>query len=224
MQGVLGEAPIVDLQVLAPDRAVGISPPNTAGPVDVRIFTEESRSTIIGGYTYFDPAADFGGLWGDPLESAVNVTVIHGGNGSRIEEAAVLATSPGTGVTVNGLTNMNGQVTLSEEGLNRPLNVTAAKEGFEATTIEDIMVENVTIILFPNDGEGEPPEPIPLPILQGVVTGLDELPKPVNEAVVNVIVVETSHSSPYNRTRLPEPGPGGLLYEDGPFRHHGSSR
>ncbi|MEE2787837.1 MAG: carboxypeptidase-like regulatory domain-containing protein [Myxococcota bacterium] len=147
----------------------------------------------------------------------MNVTVIDGGSGARMPDAAVIALSTRSGVRVDGLTDMNGQTTLSEESLFHPLNVTAAKEGFEATTIEDIMVENVTIILFPNGGEGGPPEPIPLPTLAGTVTGLDELPKAIDDSSVNVIVVETSHTSPFNRTRLPDPGPGGLLYEDGPF-------
>ncbi|MEE2757852.1 MAG: IPT/TIG domain-containing protein [Myxococcota bacterium] len=213
----LGEIALEDYQVLNDTTILAVTPPNTPGPVDVIVSTDFSRSVLPGGFSYFEPAADFGGVWGNPIANTVNVTVIHGGNGQRMEDVAVVAVNEDTGFRIDGLTNDNGQLTLSDPDLSGPINVTAAKEGFEATTIEDIDVENVTIILFPNDGEGDPPPPVPAVTLRGIATGLDVLPKPVNEVYINVIVIETTHSSPYNRSRLPPPGPGGLLLEDGPF-------
>jgi hypothetical protein len=213
-----GGIPLVDVRVVDDGRIEARTPPNTAGPVDVHASTAFARATLPSGYTYFDPISRFGGVWGDPIRGAVNVTCIHAMTGMFLEEVAVMAISEENDTRVEGLTNAQGQVVLSEEGLRGPLNITAAKEGFEVTTVEDVDVQNVTIYLTPNTSEMGPPPPGVLPAtLRGTVTGLDLLPKPDRESVVNVIVIETTHSSPYNRSQLPPPGPGGLLFEDGPF-------
>ncbi|MCA9547589.1 MAG: IPT/TIG domain-containing protein [Myxococcales bacterium] len=217
MEVTLGGVALQDLQIVDETTAVGVTPPNTPGPVDVRAFTEFSRALIPAGYEYFDPINRFGGVWGDPVDGAVNVTVMNAASGQPEDEVAVLALSADGQVSLEGLTNARGQLTLSHPELRPPLTVTAAKEGFEVTSVEDVEVENVTIYLQPNDGEGEPPPGVPGATLRGTVSGLDLLPKPVNERYINVVVIETSHSTPYNRSRLPEPGPGGLLTEDGPY-------
>jgi hypothetical protein len=213
----LGGVLLQDVVIVDETRATGITPPNPPGAVDVKASTAFSRSIIQGGFTYFDPVNRFGGVWGEDIDGAVNVTVLNGAGGGPIDEAAVVLFGNGGDLQLEGLTDAQGRVTLSQPGLEGPAEITAAKEGFEATTFEDVEVENVTIYLQPNDGEGEPPPGVPGAMLSGTVTGLDRLPKPINERFVNIIVVETSHSTPYNRPRLPPPGPGGLLQEDGPF-------
>lgn len=213
----LGEVELQDVQIIDETLLVGTTPPNTPGAVDVRAETAFARSIIPGGFTYFDPTSDFGGLWGEEIEGAVNVTVLNGGSGAPEAEAAVLVFSADGDLQLEGITNAAGQVTLSDPALEAPVNVTAAKEGFEATTIEDVVVENTTIILQPNDGDGAPPPGVPAAILRGDVTGLDIVPKPADARFVNILVVETTHTSPYNRPQLPPPGIGGLLFEDGPF-------
>lgn len=217
MQVQLGGQDVVELQVIDETTARGVTPANTAGPVDVRVATEFSRSTIPGGFTYFDPVNRFGGVWGDPIDAAVNITVLNAGSGAPVEEAVVLLYSEASELSLDGLTNTDGQLTLSHPDLVGPATITAAKEGFEVTTVEDVEVENVTIYLQPNDGEGSPPPGVPAAILQGTISGLDLLPKPINERYLNVVVVETTHPSPLTRDRLPPPGPGGLLLEDGAF-------
>ncbi|MEZ4434343.1 MAG: hypothetical protein R3F65_18215 [bacterium] len=142
--------------------------------------------------------------------------MISGGSGQPEPEAAVLVFGPDA-LRLEGLSNAAGQITLSDPALAAPVDVTAAKEGFEATTIEDVEAENITILLQPNDGEGSPPPGVPAAILSGTATGLDVIPKPMQDALVNIMVIETTHTTPYNRTRLPPPGPGGILLEDGPF-------
>lgn len=214
----LGDTALVGLTVIDETTAVGTTPPNTAGPVDVVASTPYSRAVIPAGYQYYNPVSRFGGVWGDPIDGAVNVTVLNANSGDPIDEAAVLLLADGGNLSLEGLTNATGQLTLSGRGLVAPAIVTAAKEGFEVTTIEDVGVENVTIYLVPNDGEGDPPPGVPGVNLTGTVTGLDVLPKPVNERYINVVLVDTSHSSPFNRTQLPPPGAGGLLTEDGPFQ------
>lgn len=217
MDVLFGEEPLVDVEFVDDTTIRGLTPPNTPGPVTVKVATPFARSTIPAGFTYYDPGADLGGTGGARIDGSVNVTVISGGSGQPEPEVAVLAVSADQAVDLGGITNDAGQITLSAPGLVGPISITAAKEGFEATTIEDVDVEDVTIILFPNDGEGEPPPPVPGVIARGIVSGLDVLPKPLNETYVNIIVVESSHTSPRNRGRLPPPGPGALLMEDGPF-------
>jgi len=215
----LGEVELQNVQVIDETVLIGVTPPNTPGPVDVRARTAFSRSTIPAGFEYFDPISDFGGVWGEPIDGTVNVTVLHELTGGPVDEATVIAVSDNgeDDVRVEGLSDAAGQVTFSDPGLVGRVNVTAAKEGFHASTFENVEVENATLIIAPNDGEGSPPPGVPAAILRGVVTGLDVLPKPVNDIFVNIVVVETTHGSPYNRAQLPPPGPGGLLFEDGPF-------
>jgi hypothetical protein len=211
-----GAQPLEDLVVVDDTRIEGYTPANTAGPVDVRVRTALTRATLPSGYLYFDPLTRFGGVWGDPVRGAVNVTTLNANTGAPVDEAFVLAL--GEDVRIEGITNAQGQVTLSENGLRGPLDVTAAKEGFEVTTIEDNESENVTIYMTPNTSEmGPPPPGVRAAVLRGVVSGLDELPKPMFESRVNIIVVETTHSTPFNRADLPPPGVGGLLFEDGAF-------
>ena len=217
MQVRLGELELIDVTLVDETTLVGTSPANTPGPVDVRINTEFSRATIPGGYRYFDPITRFGGVWGEPIDGAVNVTVLNASSGQPEAEATVLLVAEDGDLTLEGLSNAQGQLTLSAAGLEGPAKITAAKEGFEVTTIEDVEAENVTIYLLPNDGDGPPPPGVPAAILRGVATGLDLLPKPIEERYVNVIFIETSHFTPYDRNRMPPPGPGGLLFEDGPY-------
>lgn len=219
MSITLGEAELLDVQVIDETTLIGTTPANTPGLVDVRAQTEFSRSTIPAGFEYFNPISDFGGVWGEPIEGSVNVTVINGATGQVEPETTVIAISDNGGddVRLEGMTNQAGQITLSDPGLVGRVNVTAAKEGFNAATYENVEVENATVVIAPNDGEGAPPPGVPAAILRGTVTGLDVLPKPINDIFVNVLVVETTHSSPYNRSQLPPPGPGGLLFEDGPY-------
>jgi cysteine-rich repeat protein len=216
MQVRLGELDLLELQVVDEGTAVGLTPPNSEGPVDVRVTTGFSRALIAGGFRYFNPGTQFGGVWGEPIEGSVNVTVLDAGTGMGLEEATVKVVANGGDLVLEGLTNAQGQITLAAPDLEAPLQVTARKEEYDATSFEDLEVENVTIYLQP-ESQGEPPPSVPAAILRGVATGLDLLPKPVEERYVNVIFIETTHFTPYDRNRMPAPGPGGLLFEDGPF-------
>ena len=62
---------------------------------------------------YFDPASAYGGVWGEAINGAVNVTVIDASTGDRIPDAVVLAFSLSDELLENDTTNENGQVTLS---------------------------------------------------------------------------------------------------------------
>jgi hypothetical protein len=217
MEVRLGEQPLTELVVVNEQLARGVTSSAEVGTVDVLAYTELTRSYLEGGFEYFDPTSQLGGVWGDDLINSMNVTVINGGSGMPEPEVQVLLITD-TLLTLEGVTNGEGRVTLSHPNLRGPANITAAKEGFEVTTIENVSVENTTIILTPQpEGNGSPPPGVPPATLQGTVRGLDLIPKPSTERFVNIAVVETTHTTPSNRQDLPPPGEGGLLLEDGPF-------
>lgn len=214
------DQPLRDVQRVADHLVVGYTPPHGVGAVDVRVENPDGqRGHLPAGYRYFDPSSSYGGVWGDPIEGALNITVRDALSGAALREAAVLAIALEGALYLEGLTDERGQVTLSHELLRAPASVTAALSGYEVTTVERVESENVTIYLLPNVGEsGDLPPGVPGVILKGEVSGLDALPKPLEERYVNVIFISTTHTNAFNRTRLPPPGPGGLLFEDGPYQ------
>jgi hypothetical protein len=156
-------------------------------------------------------------VWGEGLDASMNVTVLNGATFEPEPEVYLLLITDEL-LTLEGQTNSAGLATLSHPELRGLGTLTAAKEGFEATTIERVGVENVTIILVPHpEGMGPPPPGVPPATLRGTVRGLDLIPKPRDLSMLNVAFVETTHTQPSNQADLPPFGPGGILYEDGPF-------
>jgi hypothetical protein len=217
MQVTLGEQPLLELRVIDELRATGVTGPAPASTVDVIASTPYTQAIIETGYQYFDPTSQYGGVWGEGLEASMNITVLNGGSFEPEPDVALLLITEDL-LTLEGLTNAEGLATLSHPDLRGLGTLTAAKEGFEVTTIERVGVENVTVILNPQpEGMGAPPPGVPPATLRGTVRGLDLIPKPRDLSLVNIVVLETTHSQPSNQTDLPPPGPGALLYEDGPF-------
>ena len=214
----LGEQVIEDLVIIDETNARGTTPSSTAGTVDVIASTELTRGIIDAGFEYYDPSSQLGGVWGDEVITSMNVTVINGGSGQPEPEVQVLLITDSL-LTLEGVTDATGRTTLSHPNLRPPGDITAAKEGFEVTTIENVSVENITIILTPQpEGDGAPPPGVPPANLSGTVRGLDLVPKPSTERFINIALVETTHTQPSNRQDLPPFGPGGILTEDGPFQ------
>ena len=218
MEVTLGEQNLLDLVIVNNELARGVTASSSAGTVDVIAGNALTRGIIDAGFEYFDPSSQFGGVWGDDILNSMNVTVLNGGSGLPEPEVQVLLISQEL-LTLEGITDQSGQTTLSHPNLRAPANITAAKEGFEVTTLEDVEVENITIILNPQpEGMGSPPPGVPPATLEGTVRGLDLIPKPSTERYINIALVETTHTSPNNRQDLPPFGPGGILTEDGPFQ------
>lgn len=134
------------------------TPQGTVGPANV-IVSGEEEYRVDGAYTYYNSADPTnGGLGGGPVEGTVNVTVINSMTGDPVDGAFTLLTNH-EDVDMSGVTNATGQITYSAEGLVGTLSITAAKEGFESTTIETFDATDVTILLMPIPD----PEPGPLP-------------------------------------------------------------
>lgn len=217
MEVRLGDQLLTELTVLSEVSATGVTSPSVVSTVDVIASTPYTQGVIEGGYQFFDPTSQYGGVWGDGLDVSMNVTVLNGGSFEPEPDVYLLLITDEL-LTLESMTNEAGLATLSHPALRGLGTLTAAKEGFEVTTIERVGVENVTIILTPHpEGDGEPPPGVPPSILRGTVRGLDLIPKPRDLSMLNVAFVETTHTQPSNKMDLPPFGPGGILYEDGPF-------
>lgn len=219
--------PMALLEITDGETALAVTPPGRPGLAALRGRSPDDEALLPDAFEYFDPVSRYGGVWGEPIAGAVNVTVLDAVSGEPLVGATVLAVPavPDNGSAeaepLRGATDERGQVTLSRPALAGPLNVTAAKAGYEVYTFERVTHENVTLYLYPHappdGGNGEPPDPIPPARLSGTVRGIGDLPKPLEPGLVLAAFVDTTHTSPFNRRSLPWPEPNGILFEDGPF-------
>ncbi len=170
------EAAVLDAS--DPARLVVRTPPGSPGPADVAVTWPDG--TVLarpGAFTYFDPTGYFGGVWGDVVQGAVNVTVLDSMNGKPVPLAfAILGADAAT--PYQGTTDLRGQVTLSGEDLFGPIQVTASRQDYSTVTIAGVDAENVTLFLDPvvptSSGGGTSAQPLPPGTVEGVVLGADK--------------------------------------------------
>ncbi|MSP74330.1 MAG: hypothetical protein EXR76_19540 [Myxococcales bacterium] len=203
------------------------TPQGRPGLASLTASTPADQTALPEAYEYFDPTSWFGGVWGLPIDGALNVVVLDAYSGDPIPLATIMAVPvslpmPGNEPEIlTGLTDEFGQVVLSSKTLSPPQNVTAAAAEHEVTTVEGVMTENVTIYMVPFDppsgGGGDPRAETPNSAIAGNLTGLAALEKPLDPDLMLAAFVTTTHSSQTNRRANPWPGEGGLLLEDGPF-------
>ncbi len=156
-------------------RITGFSPRGIPGFADVRISSGGQSLLLERAWLYFDPAAYLTGTWGDPVDEAVNVTVLEAMTGDPVMGAFVtIGHDPST--PFQGLTDLNGQITLSGPGLVGPVVMTAAKTGYTAYTIAKFDAENATVHLYrlnpPSPGQPPPVDNLDPGAVQGQVFGL----------------------------------------------------
>ncbi len=138
-------------------------------------FTGSPPQTIADGFRYFDPVASDLGTWGDPIDGAVNITVLNKAKATPIAGASVIL-GDNLATPLQGKTDERGQITLSTKGLVGPVFVHANKIGFTAASVLALGVENVTIRLAanpppPSNGAGAPAEKNPAQLPDGMLTG-----------------------------------------------------
>jgi len=151
------------------------------GQYDVSVrFPNGHLKTLREGFTYFDPTGIFGGVWGESIDGAVNVTVKDGSTGKPLVGAFVLI-GPDDEAQYFGRTNLTGQLTLSGPDLVGPIQITATREDYTTFSIVGVDAENITLyidsILPPPDtgsGSGSGSDPLPPGLVKGKVTGIEK--------------------------------------------------
>jgi hypothetical protein len=137
-------------------------------------------------YEAYDPTQRYGGVAGGPSREAVNVTVLELVTRDPVDGAMVIWWDD-LGTPHQGLTDLRGQITLSDVDFEGPHMISAGKNMYTTSSVVDFESRNVTLLLLSlsppmdgNGGGGEVTEPIPKSPLSGEVTGYDKyvLPPP----------------------------------------------
>ncbi len=196
------------------------TPPGDEGPVDLTVTLPDGTTLVQeGGFEYFDPTTLYGGLWGDPVDGTINISVRDAMAMDHPIEGAFTILWTDRDTRYQGLTDERGLITFSGPDLRGRQMITVAKEGYENTSVVMFDAQNVTVALVPKPDPQPPPpgEEIQWPVVSGVVWGLNKyLPEPEEEGLDKVALVFTTHSDMLTDYR-PPPGPGAILHEDGPY-------
>ncbi len=174
----IGGNPIANLTLLSPTHARGFSPPGPVGAATVAVAQASQSGSIAHGYTYFDPGSRLGGGTGGPLLGTLNLTALEGsayrkGGVGGATVTVIFPTLPSQ--ALSGLTDANGQITFSDDRLVLPVEVTATKELYTATTVFAVQTANLSIYLSGPPGRPppppNPPPPPPQPPTPAAVSG-----------------------------------------------------
>lgn len=178
---------VLDTQTLAVR-----TPRHDPASVDVTVGRDGTTVTAPEPFTYFNPGSNDGGVWGGPIQGAVNVTVFSVG-GNPIDGAYVqLSTNSDSEYT--GSTDRRGQVTLSGPDVYGDQTITATAAGYTSTTVQDVNSENVTIFLTPLSGGGSPPPGPPTAKFSGRIYGLEKIASPDPNEYIMAVVFPTQES------------------------------
>lgn len=209
------EAPVV--QRIDRNNLLLYTPPHPVGEADVQVEADGRRAAAPYPYEYFNPASRFGGASGDEVDGAVNVSVFSRGGGPVPGAFVMLSTRDDT--RYQGITDANGQVTLSGPDVRGPQTITATAAGYSTATVDTVDAENVTVFLTylnadPSGGGGGQEGP-PYGIIRGDVTTEGKLSDPDNQNTYDMAMVATTQTGVYSR-RI-DPGPGGTIIGSGAY-------
>jgi len=155
------------------------SPKLEVGVYAAEVIDGDQIDTLDNALVVFDPRSGTGGTRGGTIDETLNVTVWGSGGYGAVSGAFVLVGSDPEGPW-RGITDENGQVTISGPGLYGPVEVTASRDGFTAYSVLVFDAVNVTVLLTQNPtpptpgGGGTPVTPLPNAVLAGKVFGLDK--------------------------------------------------
>jgi len=175
-----GDAYAEEVIFQSPTELWAWTPPGVVGTVDVAVETFQGEALLAQGYSYFDPGAYWGGgTWGDPIDGAINVTVLDSYQMDPLPDAYVII-GDSEKSPWQGWTDERGQITFSGPGFFGPVAMHASKVHHDAASVIDFDAENVTVYLVPEDpppSEGPtepPPGPPPPGRVRGKVLGLSK--------------------------------------------------
>ena len=173
-----GTATIVDSS--DPARLKVLSPRSeTADRFDVEVLWPDGSSrTLKQAFGYFDPTGYFGGVWGDPVNGSVNVTVLDSYTNLPVADAfAILGWESAT--PFKGRTDNRGQITLSAEDLFGPIQATVSREDYSTSSLVGVDAENLTLHIDPmnptsSGGGGGGATTLVPGMVSGTVAGADK--------------------------------------------------
>lgn len=194
------------------------TPSHEPGEVALEV---ERNGTIRQGpysYEYFNPASRYGGASGGTVDGSVNVTVLSRGAGPIPGAFVMLSTRPDTPYT--GVTDQNGQLTLSGPQVLGPQTVTATAKGFSATTVQTVDAENITVYLSKMEpemgqggGGGNAP---PMGVIHGKVTAPRKAKDPGEQVTWDMAKVATTRGEVNGRTI--DPGDDSVALGNGSYQ------
>ena len=214
MSVTFGDLEAQELTILDPNTVALRTPAQGSGTVEVTAEYDDQSQSAPELFTYFNPGAESGGAWGNPVSGAINITVFSTA-GMPVEDAFVmLSTNPST--TYVDRTDAMGLATLSGPDVMGPQTITVTASGHSSATVQQVDAENITVFLHPLDGDGDPPEPVPTSTANyhGQITGLDKIDNPGPDEILMAKIATTSTGLD---TPMPDPGPMGTVYEDGDY-------
>jgi hypothetical protein len=168
LSATVGGSAVSGLQILSPTQASALTPPGTPGAKAVALSRGAAADALPGAFTYFDPTSALGGGSGGALLGVLNVTVLEGSAFKQggVQGATVQVVLPDSAL-LQGTTDGNGQITFSDARLVLPVQVTAMKASYDATTVAAVATANLTVTLYgppgPPPPPPDPPPPPPLP-------------------------------------------------------------
>ena len=201
-----GTEPATELELLDSTTIALRTPAHPSDAVEVTAEQDGDQALADELYTYFNPGAQTGGAWGNPIDGSVNVTVFNIG-GQPVENAFVML-STSADSTYTGATDAMGLVTLSGPDVFGEQTISVAAAEHSSATVQYVDAENITVFLHPDD-DGDPPMPPPPPsaTYYGNINGLQKIEVEANLTPtqrIRAIVLDTLPSM--HDDRIIDPG------------------
>ncbi|MBA2664178.1 MAG: IPT/TIG domain-containing protein, partial [Bradymonadaceae bacterium] len=209
----LGGKAATEVRRLDDNNLYFMTPAQGPGEVTVELTAGDLQARAPYPFVYFNPINTFGGASGAEVLGSVNITVLAMG-GSAVANAFVML-STRSETPYQGLTDANGQLTLSGPGVLGAQTVTATAAGHSTTTLQAIDAENITIFLMPLDGEGggAAGDPPPFGTISGKIINKGKRANHEGDGVVyDMAIVRTTQA--HIQGPVMNPGPGSMVLRD----------
>lgn len=165
----VGGQPMVDVEVLSATMLRAKTPPSIIGPADIKFGEPKGDRIVPEAFTYYNSTnPKNGGMGGGPLQGTLTVSTLNWMTRAPVDGATVVVQKERE-LELSGTTDTKGVAVFTDAKLTGKVSVTAARTGFEATTVVTFDARDLTIFLMPI----AQPQPGPLPpgTLAGVIKG-----------------------------------------------------
>ncbi|MBI3179231.1 MAG: IPT/TIG domain-containing protein, partial [Deltaproteobacteria bacterium] len=205
--------PARDITVVSWTKVTLRTPAHAAGPVRVRVETQNVSLEEPSFFTYFDPLLTSSG-WtgGGDINGSVNITVVDGSTGDPVAGAYTLLGLSDTPAYA-GYTNGAGQITFSGPDVLGAQTATAAKGNHINFSWVQVNARDLIMVLIPFTpiSFGPPGPGAAPPVIKGEVTRVKDEYNFGDDWVVLTTTYQ-SFSIP-----LPDPGPNSVIINKGPY-------